>query len=204
MSNKVQDWYEPHYLSVCKGMWRSAATHLKNETSTVCKEMNAGYTFSLPEILAADAGLPADNPLFSTWRFAVLNTEMPFVCLVLAMTFLCWTIVDYLLTIIKTPKLTAESPLHCLGGGFFASIPGLITLILSSAKMTAMAHQVLAAKFVVDNKVAWSAAGFYVLIWLATGLMCVVVTLSAVLVFKLKATRRQHLRRCEMTTSEGN
>jgi hypothetical protein len=166
-------------------MWQSAATHLKNEASTVCTEMNAGYTFSLPELLAADAGLPADNPLFSPWRFAVLHTEMPFVCLVLAMTFFGWTIVDYLITIIMTPKLTAESPLYWLGGGYLASIPGLITLILSSAKMTAMAHQILEAKPVVDNEVAWSTAGFYVLIWVATGLMCVVVTLSTVLVSKL-------------------
>jgi hypothetical protein len=166
-------------------MWQSAATHLKNEASTVCTEMSAGYTFSLAELLAADAGLPADNPLFSTWRFAVLHTEMPFVCLVIAMTFIGWTIVDYLITIITTPRLTAESPLFRLRGGCLASIPGLITLILSSAKMTAMAHQILEAKPVVDNEVAWSTAGFYVLIWLATGLMCVVVTLSMVLLFRL-------------------
>jgi hypothetical protein len=166
-------------------MWRSAATHLKNEASTVCTEMSAGYTFSLPELLAADAGLPADNPLFSSWRFAVLHTEMPFVCLVIAITFIGWTVTAYLVSIVTTPRLTVESPNHCMGGGYIASIPGLITLILSSAKITAAAHQILEAKPVVDNEVAWSTAGFYALTWLATGLMCVVVTLSMVLAFRL-------------------
>jgi len=185
ISNNVGDWYEPHYLSVCKGMWQSAATHLKNETSTVCMEMAAGYTFSLPELLAADAGLPADNPLFSNWQFAVLRTEMPFVCLVIAMTFISWTIVTYFFGIVATWRLTAESPPHWLRSGYIASIPALITLILSSAKITATAHKILEAKPVIDNEVVWSTSGFYVLTWLATGLMCVMVTLSVVLGFKL-------------------
>jgi hypothetical protein len=166
-------------------MWQSAATHLKNKTSTVCTEMAAGYTFSLPELLAADAGLPADNPLFSNWQFAVLHTEMPFVCLVIAITFINWTIISYFIGIITTPRLTAESPLHWLRVGYVVSLPALITLILSSAKITAMAHKVLEAKPVVDNEVAWSTGGFYALTWLATGLMCAMVTLSVVLAFKL-------------------
>ena len=166
-------------------MWQSAATHLKNEAFTVCTEMNAGYTFSLPELLAADAGLPADSPLFSNWHFAVLHTEMPFVCLVIAMTFINWAMVSYFITIVTTPRLTAESPLHWPRVGYIVSFPALITLILASAKITAMAHMVLEAKPVADNEVAWSTGGFYALTWLATGLMCVMVTLSVVLAFRL-------------------
>jgi hypothetical protein len=47
-------------------MWQSASTHLKNEASKVCTVMGGGYKFSLPELLAADAGLPVDSPLLST------------------------------------------------------------------------------------------------------------------------------------------
>jgi hypothetical protein len=166
-------------------MWQSAATHLKNKTSTVCTAMRAGYTFSLPELLAADAGLPADSPLFSTWWFAVLPTRMPYVCLTIAITFISWTMITYFTIIVTTPRLTAESPLHGLRVGFIASIPALITLILSSAKVTAMARGVLEAKPAVDSGVAWSTGGFYALTWLATGLMCVIVALSVVLAFKL-------------------
>jgi len=166
-------------------MWQSAATHLKNKTSTVCTAMRAGYTFSLPELLAADAGLPADSPLFSTWWFAVLPTRMPYVCLTIAITFISWTMITYFISIVTTPRLTAESPLHWPRAGFIPSIPALITLILSSAKVTAMARGVLEAKPAVDSGVAWSTGGFYALTWLTTGLMCVIVALSVVLAFKL-------------------
>jgi hypothetical protein len=47
-------------------MWQFASTHLKNEASKVCTVMGGGYNFSLPELLAADAGLPVDSPLLST------------------------------------------------------------------------------------------------------------------------------------------
>jgi hypothetical protein len=147
--------------------------------------MGAGYTFSLPELLAADAGLPADNPLFSTWWFAVLHTMMPFVCLTIAIAFINWTVIAYLITIVTMPRLTAESPLHWPRVGYLASIAALNTLILSSAKITATTHKILEAKPVVDNGVAWSTDGFYILTWLTTGLMCVIVTLSVVLAFKL-------------------
>ena len=166
-------------------MWQSAGTHLKNETSTVCTAMGAGYTFSLPELLAADAGLPADSPLFSTWWFAVLPTEMPYVCLTIAITFISWAMVSYFIVIATTPRLTTESPLHWPRVGFIVSTPALITLILSSAKITAVARGVLDAKPVVDSGVVWATGGFYALTWLTTGLMCVAVALSVVLAFKL-------------------
>jgi hypothetical protein len=166
-------------------MWQSAGTHLKNEASTVCTAMSAGYKFSLSELLAADAGLPADSPLFSTWWFAVLPTRMPYVCLTIAITFICWTMTTYFIVLVTTPRLTAESSLHWPRVTFITSILALITLTWSSAKVTAMARGVLEAKPVVDNVVAWSTGGFYALTWLATGLMCVIVALSLVLAFRL-------------------
>jgi len=156
--------------------------------------MAAGYTFSLPELLAADAGLPADSPLFSAWSFAVLHTEAPFVCLMIAISFINWAMIDYLISIVIILRQTAESQLYCLRTGlkigFIASIPALITLILSSAVVTATTHKILEAKLVAENGVAWSTGGFYVLTWLATGLMCLVVTLSGVLSFKLRQQSR--------------
>jgi SUR7/PalI family len=186
----VQDWYEPYYLSVCKGRWQVAAAHLKNETSTVCMEMPAGYTFSLPELLAADAGLPADSPLFSAWSFAILHTEAPFVCLTMSFTFISWSMIDYFIGIVRIRRLTAESQPHWLRIGFIASILALITLILSSAVITATMHKILEAKLVAEKGVAWSTGGFYVLIWLATGLMGLVVILSAALSYKLRQQSR--------------
>jgi hypothetical protein len=131
----VQYWYELHYLSVCKGMWQSVSTHLKNEASKVCTVMGGGYKFSLPELLAADAGLPVESPLLLTWSFAVLNTKVPFVCLAIAITFTSLTIIAYFITIVTTPRLTTESPLHWPRIGYIASIVALNTLIVSSVKI---------------------------------------------------------------------
>ena len=181
----VQDWYELHYLSVCKGMWQSASTHLKNEASKACTVMGGGYKFSLPDLLAADAGLPANSPLLSTWSFAVFNTKMPFVCLVIAIASISLATIAYFITIITTPRLTTGSPLHWPRVGYIASIVALNTLIVSSAKITALIHKLLETKPVVENGVAWSTRAFYLLTWLATGLMCAMVTLSVVLDFKL-------------------
>jgi hypothetical protein len=49
-----------------------------------------------------------------------------------------------------------------------------------------MIHKLLETKPVVENGVAWSTSGFYVLTWLATGLICLTVTLSVVLAFMLR------------------
>jgi hypothetical protein len=171
-------------------MWQSASIHLKNEASKVCTVMSGGYKFSLPELLAADAGLPVNSPLFSAWLFAVLNTKMPFVCLAIAIAFTGLTIIAYFITIVTTPRLTTESPLHWPRVGYLASIAALNTLLVSSAKITAMIHKLLKTKPVVENGVAWSTTGFYVLTWLATGLMCVTVTLSVVSAFMLRPPTR--------------
>jgi len=167
-------------------MWQSASTHLKNEASKVCTVMAGGYKFSLPELLAADAGLPVDSPLLSTWSFAVLNTKMPFVCLAIAIAFASLTTITYFITIVTTPRLTTESPLLWPRVGYLASIAALNTLILSSAKITAITHKLLKTKPVVENGVAWSTSAFYVLTWLTTGLMCVTVIFSVVSAFTLR------------------
>jgi hypothetical protein len=167
-------------------MWQSASIHLKDEASKVCTVMGGGYNFSLPELLAADAGLPVDSPLLSTWSFAVLNTKMPFVCLVIAIACTSLTMIIYFITIVTTPILTTESPLFWPRVGYMASIAALNTLIVSSIKITVMMHKLLKTKPVVENGVAWSTGGFYVLTWLATGLMCVMVTLSVVLAFMIR------------------
>jgi hypothetical protein len=167
-------------------MWQSAGIHLKNEASKVCTVMAGGYKFSLPELLAADAGLPVNSPLLSTWSFAVLDTKMPFICLVIAIAFTGLTIIAYFITIVTTPRLTTESPLHWPRVGYLASIAALNTLIISSAKITAMVHKLLKTKPVVENGFAWSTRGFYVLTWLATGLMCVTVVLSVVSAFMIR------------------
>jgi len=189
--DNVQDWYEPHYLSVSKGMWQYGAARLKNESSTICTAMHAGYTFSLPKLLAADAGLPGDSPLLSSWSFAVLKTEMPYVCLTIALTFNNWAMIHYLFVIIFTKgRLTAESPLQWVKVGYITSILALITMVLSSAKVTAMTHRILQDKSVVENGVAWSTGGFYALTWSATGLIFIFLTLSVVLAFMLRQPTR--------------
>jgi magnesium-transporting ATPase (P-type) len=175
-------------------MWQSDRTHVKNEASTVCTAMGGGYKFSLPELLAADAGLPVDSPLLSTWSFAVLNTTMAFVCLAIAIACTSLTTIAYFITIVTTPRLTAESPLLVPRVGYLASIAAVHALILSSAKITAMMHKLLETKPVVENGVAWSTAGFYVLTWLATVLMCVMVTLSVVLAFMIRPSTSSRLR----------
>jgi hypothetical protein len=169
-------------------MWQSASTHLKNEASKVCTVRGGGYDFSLPELLAADAGLPVDSSLLSAWSFAVLNTKMPFICLVVAIASTSLTIIAYFITIVTTPRLTRDSPLLWPRVGYLASIAALNLLIVSSKKITVMMHKLLETKPVVENGVAWSEGGFYVLTWLATGLMCVMVALSIVVAFMIALT----------------
>lgn len=189
-AGEVQDWYEPHYISVCKGMWQSAGTHIKNETSTHCTAVPMGYTFSLPKLLAADAGLPANSALLSSWSFAVLHTSLPAVCLVVSMTFVNWALVDYGIAILKTWGLTAETPRFWLWQGFLPSVPALVVLILSSADITARTQKILSAKAVAENGVAWSNGGFYAVTWVATGLMFLVVALWVLLFIKLRMKSR--------------
>jgi hypothetical protein len=176
-------------------MWQSASTRLKNEASEVCTAIGGSYKFSLPELLAADAGLPVHSPLLSTWSFAVLNTKMPFVCLAIAIAFTSLTTIAYFVTIVTTPRLTTESPLLWPRVGYIASIAALNLLIVSSAKITAMIHKLLETEPVVENGVAWSTGGFYVFTWLATGLMCVMVALSVVLAFMIPTADKLSERR---------
>lgn len=166
-------------------MWRSAGTHLKDDASTVCTVMTGGYQFSLPKLLAADAGLPVDTPLLSDWSFAVINTKAPFICLAIAIAFTGLTTIAYSVTIITTPNLTTESPLFIPRLGYLSSIPALIMFIISSAKITSTLDHVLKAKPVGEKGVAWSTGGLYALTWLATVLMCFMFTLSLVFTVKL-------------------
>jgi hypothetical protein len=167
-------------------MWKSAGTHFKNESSTVCTVMGGGYTFSLPELLAADTGLALDNPLLAIWSFAVFDTNLTFICLVITIAFTSLTMIAYLITIITTPRLTTASPLLVPRVGYLSSIVAFHTLIISSAKITATMHKLLKSKPVKEEGIAWSTGGFYVLTWFSTGLICVVFTLSVVLAFKIR------------------
>jgi hypothetical protein len=171
-------------------MWRFAGTHVKDTESTICTAMSMGYTFSLPKLLAADAGLPVDSPVFSAWEFAVLHTSLMSVCLVIAMSFLNWAILDYGLAIYKTWGLKAEAPLFWVWQGFIPSIPALVVLILESAEVTARMHRIIEAHAAREKGVTWTTGGFYVVTWLATGLMCVMVALAVVLLYRLRSPSR--------------
>lgn len=177
-------------------MWQVAGSHIKDPGSTVCTAMPMDYTFSLPELLAADAGLPVDSPVFAAWGFAVLHTTLMSVCLVIAMTFGNWAILDYGIAIYKTWGLVAGTPLYWVWQGFIPSIPAVVVLILESAYVTARMHKIVEADAAVKGGVVWTTGGFYVLTWLATGLMCLVVILSVVLIFKLRKPTR--FRRAEI------
>jgi hypothetical protein len=73
------------------------------------------------------------------------------------------TIIAHFITIATTPRLTTESPLHWPRVGYIASIAALNTLIVSSVKITVMIYKLPETKPVVENGVAWSTSGFYVL-----------------------------------------
>ena len=168
--------------------------------------MGAGYTFSLPDLLAADAGQAPDTPLFAAWSFAVLQTEFSFVCLTIAQTFIGWAMTNYFCCIVATPRLTAKPPLYWHRVGLIVSIPAFVTLIMSSARITAKTQRILEAKPVIDNGVAWTTGGFYVLTWLATGLMCLAFAWSVVLAFKLRPPTKlpsDHLQRKESGYSDA-
>jgi hypothetical protein len=151
--------------------------------------MNGGYTFSLPNLLAADTGLPIDNPVLSSWSFAVLDTMMPFTCIAFAIAFASVTVVAYFITFFTAPNFTADSPLLVPRIGYLASIGVLNTVLISAIKITVMMHDVLANKIVSEDGVAWSSGLFYVLTWLMVGFMVIQFIWSMVLAFKVAAAR---------------
>ena len=166
-------------------MWQSAGTQVKDDASRICTTMGGGYNFSLPELLAADAGLPVDSPFLSTWSFAVLNTKAPFILLAIAIACTSLTMIIYFVVIVTTPELTLHIPLFWPRVGYLSSVAALNLLLISSSKITKMAHNLLKNKAVVENGLAFWTKGFYVLTWLASGLMIVVLILSIVLAFMM-------------------
>jgi hypothetical protein len=142
--------------------------------------MPGGYTFSLPNLLASDAGLPPDSTFLSSCSFAVLNTKGPLIWLAVAIPATGVTALAYLLTMVTTPRLKRGSPLLWPRVGFLGSIVSLNTLIGAGAMITVLVHRVLEAKPAGEGEVAWSTGGFFVLTWLATGLMAGMVATEVV------------------------
>ena len=183
----VPDWYEPHYLSVCRGLWQqhSDGDVGKNKSSTACTAMNGGYKFYLPALLASDAGLPISG--FLDWSFATIDTAAPFTLLVVGIAFLIVSMITYGYAAVTTPMLTPQTLLLWPRVGYLASIGAMVTLIISSAKITADMRRVT------DNGVGntWSTGGFYIWTWLATGLTCLAVVVAIVFAFRIAKVIRQ-------------
>lgn len=97
--------------------------------------MNGAYKVYLPTLLASDAGLPISG--FLDWSFATVNTAAPFDVLVVGIAFLTISLITYAIAAATTPRLMPQMPLYRPRFGYLASIVALVTLIISSAKITA-------------------------------------------------------------------
>ncbi|MCJ1396511.1 hypothetical protein MMC18_009402 [Xylographa bjoerkii] len=71
----ILTWYSAHYLAVCKGTWASSAqaAKAKNLSTVTCEARPGGYVFALAAELAADA-VPAAGALFAGWEYGTVRT----------------------------------------------------------------------------------------------------------------------------------
>jgi SUR7/PalI family len=165
-------------------MWRQDANNI-NQNATVCVHQKVGYTFSLAQSLPSNAAqlLPAD---YGTVR--TRNTQVP---LIIAIVFIGISMIALLYDMIAL-HATIIPPLRVLRIGYLASIPGVILLTVSSAKITATADKMVGVKdlgggVTVD---AWMGWRFYASTWIATGFMWLAIGLSIAAAFRIAAAIR--------------
>jgi hypothetical protein len=184
----VQDWYEPHYLSVCSGMWKNHVRGLgKNESTVVCVPQAAGYTFSLGEILAEAASRSLSDP-------RTLNTTTPFVLVVLGVVSTGVSVASFMIGIVLlfSKKIAETKLLIPLRVAFFSTIAASIFLTISSAKITAWAAQTAGTidvgigggETATVSVHAWLETPFYVAAWTATACMWLALVVAVTLSFR--------------------
>lgn len=171
-----------HYLSVCSGMWNSHDVSAgKNESTTTCLSQRAGYTFSLVQFLQRDTGIPTLAVPDSS--FGTLSTRAPLILLAVGIAFTGLALLLVLhgaVTMAVAP--TAKPPLNVLRTAYFAILISAHMLTISGAEITSWTGKAKGTATVGEGWTvqAWTEKGFYVFMWLATGLIWTAYALALV------------------------
>ncbi|MCJ1358037.1 MAG: hypothetical protein MMC33_008035 [Icmadophila ericetorum] len=191
-SCSIADWYEVHYLSVCKGDWtnNNSATpsYIKNFSTISCTSQTGGYIFNLAETLAAGVA-PAAQTLFANWQYAVLETSVSLGLLGSTIGQLGTSLIAYGVGFFTLTKIeTNNHSLRALRIGFINSIASLILSTISSAKITAFAGNLMDERRVTSgiNFLVWREKGFYILTWMTTGLTWVALFVAVIFSFAIR------------------
>jgi hypothetical protein len=191
----INDWYEAHYLSICRGEWYNHNASLgKNDHTAVCMLQTAGYTFSIADLV----GDNSQRSILSSHH--TLDTKAPFILLVLSIVSMGVAIVGFLYGIFVMAKschkgrmVKRDLPLFVLRVAFFASIASIILKTISSAKITASADE-NAGKFELEggNIVnAWTHSAFLAVTWIGTGIVWVGFGLVLAAAFRIAAVLKE-------------
>lgn len=182
LGRKVYDWYEVHYLAVCKGMWSNGVVGVENASTIQCEPKSAGYTFSLSSELAADT-VPAAQNLFANWSYGTLQTEASMVLLAMGIGFMGLSLLAYLYCLITRPMLERADSLIALVIALVSHGIAVILLTNSSAEITVKAHKLtdLASVTLPVTLNAWQTKAFYVLIWMSVGFMWGAVPIAVII-----------------------
>jgi hypothetical protein len=186
LSSKVYDWYEAHYISVCKGMWRNGVVGVKDDSTTTCEPKSAGYNFSLAAELAADT-TPAAQNLFANWSYGNLPTAGSAVLLVIGIGFLGVSVLAYMYSLATRPTIEPGTSLFPLRIAFLSSILAAILLTNSAAQITARANKLtnLANWTIPVSLQVWKSNAFYIIMWLSVSLVWVAVAVGTGLALAL-------------------
>jgi hypothetical protein len=175
----IADWYEVNYLSVCSGMW-STATGNKNQSTTTCTHQKAGYTFSLAHELGSDAAqlFPANS------SYGIIQTDG--ILLTVGITFAGISLTS-LFYGVAALLATGTPPLYILRIGYLASIPTVIILTISSARITSVADKMTGVTEISPGVLvhAWMGWELYVSLWLSAMFMWAALGFSIVGAFKI-------------------
>lgn len=167
-------------------MWNAhTASAGKNQSTSRCISESATYVFSLAKLLNHDASVQ----LLPTTSKIILDTKAPLVLLVLGITATGVSLLGFLYGIFVMMRAirVVDMPLVVLRIAFFASIAALITLTISSAKITANADRITGTTNIGTGQPVhvYMDAGFYACTWLATGLSWVALALAVTAAFKI-------------------
>jgi hypothetical protein len=177
----IADWYEVHYLSVCSGMWNAVGGD-KNQSTVACVHQKAGYTFSLAQTLGGNAAqlLPANS------SYGTIDSNDSRILLTIGITLAGVSLTSLLYGVVVL-LLTSTPPLLMLRIGYMASIPTMVVLTISSAKITSIADKMTGATEISPGIVvhAWMGPVFYVTTWLSAGFMWAAVGFSITAGFKI-------------------
>ncbi|KAI1615662.1 hypothetical protein EDD36DRAFT_194095 [Exophiala viscosa] len=218
----IYDWYEAHYTSICYGMWNDhvfkSGRNMSAGSPRFCATQALGYTFSLARVLSESEDIAKSTNttvLNALASYSTVDLKAPVALLIVGIIFTGLSQVLYLDTIfaLVATNMREERLITMLRVAFLSSIPAVITLTISAAKITARARQIQSGLFsksvdlrssvtVSVSVKAHLGSGFYSATWTATGFMWLALALEVVTALRIAGAMNRHCTTSHATNSE--